>query len=62
MTELLPLEALASVFLRADALEAGYKDREIASLVRGGEWHRLRRGAYALTEIWRQAGMVNDTH
>ena len=55
MTELLPLEALASVFL-ADALEAGYKDREIASLVRGGEWHRLRRGAYVLTEIWRQAG------
>jgi len=56
MTELLPLEALASVFLRADALEAGYKDREIASLVRGGEWHRLRRGAYVLTEIWQQAG------
>src|SRR4051794_41964193 len=40
------------VFLRGDALANGFTDREVARLVRSGEWHRVRRGAYALGAAW----------
>ena len=55
MDELIPIDTAGSVFLRGEALAAGYRDREITQLVRGGEWHRLRRGAYVATALWAQA-------
>jgi len=54
MTDLLPLNVMASVFLRKDALAAGYTDREIAREVRNEAWHRVRRGAYVEGTIWHQ--------
>ena len=38
------------VFFRDQALDCGYRDTEIAALVREGDWVRLRRGAYATRE------------
>ncbi len=55
MSELTPVDTAASVFLRSEALAAGYREREIAQLVRTREWHRVRRGAYVSTGVWDQA-------
>ena len=55
MNELTPIDTVASVFLRGEALAAGYRQREITQLVRAGEWHRLRRGAYVAGAVWDQA-------
>ena len=52
MTDLLPLDQMVEVFLRSQALEAGYTDRDIGKLVRAGIWHRVRRGAYISGEVW----------
>ena len=40
-------------FTRQEALSAGYAGRDIARLVRNGEWVRFRRGAYAFADEWR---------
>lgn len=42
-------------FLRRDALRLGYDDRMIEALIRVGEWHRVRRGAYTLAPLWANA-------
>lgn len=55
MDELTPIDTTGSVFLRSEALAAGYHEREITTLVRAGEWHRLRRGAYVATAVWERA-------
>lgn len=55
MTELIPIDTVGSVFLRGDALAAGFRDREITALVRAGHWHRLRRGAYVASPTWQEA-------
>lgn len=55
MAELTPTDTAGSVFLRGEALAAGYREREITQLVRAGEWHRLRRGAYVASALWKQA-------
>lgn len=55
MNELTPIDTAGSVFLRSEALAAGYRDREITQLVRTGEWHRVRRGAYVASTVWGQA-------
>lgn len=34
------------------ALEAGYAKRDITRMARSGEWHRIRRGAYAPGATW----------
>ncbi len=52
MTDLLPLDQMVQVFLRSQALESGYTDRDIAKLVRAGIWQRVRRGAYVSGEVW----------
>jgi len=52
MNELTPIDTAGSVFLRSEALAAGYREREISQLVRAGEWHRLRRGAYVARAVW----------
>ena len=40
------------IFLRREAIELGYDDRTIAALTRSGEWHRVRRGAFAPGKVW----------
>lgn len=40
------------MFLRKEALEIGYDDRMIALLVRAGDWHRVRRGAFTFRDVW----------
>lgn len=55
MTDVRSVDTANSVFLRSDALAAGYSQREITSLVRDGHWHRVRRGAYVAGEVWRAA-------
>lgn len=42
-------------FLRKDAVRLGYDDRMIEALIRAGEWHRVRRGAYTLEPLWADA-------
>lgn len=44
-----------AVWLRREAIADGLTDRQVAALVRSGEWHRLRRGAYCLGGVWAQA-------
>jgi hypothetical protein len=39
-------------FLRREALDLGYHDKEIARLVRLGHWVRIRHGAYVLRSLW----------
>jgi hypothetical protein len=55
MTDLLAAPTVASVFLRREAIEAGYTDRDIAKLVAAGDWHRLRHGAYVAGDTFRSA-------
>lgn len=45
----------AGVWLRRDAIAAGLTDRDIRALRRGGEWARVRWGAYTAGEVWRCA-------
>lgn len=40
------------VFLRHEAERLGYDDHPIARLVKDGEWHRVRRGAYTFGKLW----------
>lgn len=47
-------------FTRAEALDAGVTDKQIAALVRSGEWVRFRRGYYAHGEEWRGLGDVGQ--
>ncbi len=44
----------ASVWLRKEAIADGYHDRAIARLVRQGDWHRVRRGAYTDASTWQE--------
>jgi len=52
MTDLLRAIALGSIVLRREALAAGYTDRDIAAMVRSRQLVRVRRGAFAASEIW----------
>lgn len=47
------------VFLRREAIAQGYTDSQIAALVRSGEWHRIRRGAYVAGDVWRSLSDVD---
>ena len=40
------------VFLRGEAESLGYSQTAIARLVKGGDWHRVRRGAYTFGDVW----------
>jgi hypothetical protein len=46
------------VILRREALAQGYDDRAIRDLVKTGEWHRIRRGAYTSKHLWDDADPV----
>jgi len=54
MSDLIAVPDL-SVFLTREAKKAGLNDRAIAGLVRTGQWHRLRRGAFVDGAVWRDA-------
>lgn len=54
MNDLIPL-GTHPVMLRSELLDRGFTDRELARLVRGGELHRLRRGAFTLGSTWQGA-------
>lgn len=43
------------VFLRREALKLGYDDRTFRALLRSGEWHRVRWGAFTFGDIWAAA-------
>jgi hypothetical protein len=50
-----PLRVIArtdGVFLRREALEAGYDDKGIARMLRAKVWHRVRHGAYCFGDVW----------
>lgn len=50
------LEAIVAahgVFLTREVKELGYDDGDITKAVRARVWHRIRRGAYTFTPIWR---------
>jgi hypothetical protein len=57
--ELIDLEG--AVFLRREVRATGFTDHQIALLVRSGEWHRIRRGAYCEGDLWRSLGAA-DRH
>jgi hypothetical protein len=54
MNDLIPLGP-QPVILRPELIDRGFTDRELALLVRSGELHRLRRGAFTLGTTWRAA-------
>lgn len=54
MTDLMNKLALSHVILRGEAIEAGYTDRDLANLVRAGQLHKLRHGAYVDGGLWRE--------
>jgi len=54
MNDLVPL-GLDPVMLRAELIDAGVTDRALARLVRTGELHRLRRGAFTTGMQWEAA-------
>lgn len=49
-------EAQGGFFTRADALDSGYIDRDLQSGLRSGQLVRLRHGAYAPAEAYRNLG------
>jgi hypothetical protein len=49
---LAPFQAKGGVWLRRQALEAGFSDDEIRAHLRAGVWRRIRRGAYADAVVW----------
>lgn len=53
MDALLTLSAARGFFLRREALELGFEDRQLYALRRRGVIVRIRQGAYCHTELWR---------
>jgi hypothetical protein len=54
MNDLIPLGP-HPVLLRPELIDRGFTDRELARMVRDGELHRLRRGAFTPGNTWRAA-------
>lgn len=40
------------IFLRREAIKAGYDDRSLRAAVRRGDLHRIRQGSYLPAEVW----------
>ena len=47
-----PVDLTHAISLRRDLLAAGYTDRQIRTLVRRGELHRVRHGSYCSGALW----------
>lgn len=43
------------VWMTYEAVALGYDDKAIARMVRSGDWHRLRHGAYCAGALWRES-------
>jgi hypothetical protein len=54
MDQPMPRPTIDAVTLRREAIAAGLTDRDIAVLLRKGEWHRIRHGAYCDGALWRR--------
>jgi len=52
---------LPRVMLRRELIAAGWRDRGIATMVRHGDWTRIRTGAYVESSRWNDLGKV-DKH
>ena len=52
---------LLNPWLRSEALGQGHNDRSISRLVRSGDWHRVRHGAYIDGGLWAGLG-PEDRH
>jgi hypothetical protein len=48
-----PIDLTHAVVLRRDLLAAGYTDRQIRTMVKTGELHRVRHGSYCDGPLWR---------
>ena len=46
------------VLMTYELLAAGYDDRDITRMVRSGELHRLRHGAYTFGQVWKELDQV----
>lgn len=44
--------ATKRVFLYREAIEAGYTDKSVRALLRGGEWHKVRHGSFTFADVW----------
>lgn len=56
-----PMRAIClqhGVFLRREALEAGYDEKSITALYRAGVFHRVRHGAYTHGDTWQAASVI----
>jgi hypothetical protein len=51
-----PLRIIAEheggIFLYREAIEAGYKDKQVQAMRRSGRWRRVRHGAYCFADTW----------
>ena len=54
MDEIAALMESAGFCTRAEARDAGYDDRAVLAMVRGGAWHRIRRGFYTDAITWKK--------
>lgn len=50
-----PIIRARTVFLRREAIGAGYDDQAIARMVRRGQWVRIRTGAFVEQQTWESA-------
>lgn len=53
-----PLRVIAQehgVFLRREARECGYSDKQVTAMRRQGVWRRVRQGCYCFADVWAAA-------
>ena len=60
MTDDEPLDLTDVVVLRRQLLDAGYTDRQIRTMVKSGELHRVRHGSYCSGELWKSLNPVDQ--
>ena len=56
-----PIDLTDVVVLRRELIAAGHDDRQIRAMVKSGELHRVRHGAYVSGELWRSLSAA-DRH
>jgi hypothetical protein len=56
-----PIDLTGAVILRRDLLDVGYTDRQIQTMVKTGELHRVRHGSYCDATLWKSLS-ATDQH
>jgi hypothetical protein len=56
------LGAREGLFMTHEALDMGYDERTITKMVRSGQWHRVRHGAYTTGELWKELDEAGRRH